>query len=183
LTLSERSAARGAPFHGASTRQVLPPAVDLLAQDTFVSVKRRREVGVFRFRRRKMVGVLAVSVAAVMSVSAYAFTASNSVPNQSAGAGSAVVSGYTISSPTNYTFSPDGTTIESVSFDLNKAASDVQVALTAGAPTQSDWVDCGGAASTPYAVTCNFAAPIPVGSGTQLSVAAVSSGTVTIAAS
>lgn len=135
----------------------------------------------FRFRRRKLVGGLAILAAGVMSVSAYAFTASNSVPAQSAGAGFAVVSGYTVSSPTNYTFSGDGTTMTGVSFDLNKAASDVQVALTAAAPTQSDWSDCGASGgSSPFAVTCTFGTPVADGSGLQLTVAAVSSGTVTI---
>jgi hypothetical protein len=116
-----------------------------------------------------------------MSVGAYAFTASNSVPDQSAGAGFGVVSGYTVSSPTNYTFSGDGTTMTGVSFDLNKAASDVQVALTAAAPTQADWSDCGASGgSSPFAVTCTFGTPVADGSGLQLTVAAVSSGTVTI---
>jgi hypothetical protein len=136
---------------------------------------------VFRYRRRKMVGLLAFVAAGMMSVGAYAFTASNSVPNHSAGAGSATVSGYTVSSPTNYTFSGDGTEMTAVSFDLNKAASDVQVALTAAAPTQADWSDCGASgAATPFAVTCTFDNPVAVGSGLQLTVAAVSSGTVTI---
>jgi hypothetical protein len=128
-----------------------------------------------------MLGMLVFAAAAAAGVSAYAFTASNTVPNHSAGAGSAVVSGYTVSSPTNYTFSADGTTMTAVSFDLNKAASDVQVALTAAAPTHSDWTDCGpSGGSSPYAVDCTFPAPVPDGNGLQLTVAAVSSGTVTI---
>lgn len=140
-------------------------------------------MSVFRLRKHKLIAASAFVAAGAMSVSAYAFTASNTVPNQSAGAGYGTVSGYVVSSPTNYTFSPDGLTIESVSFNLNKAASDVAVALTAAAPTGPDWTDCGAAASSPYAVTCTFVTPIPVGSGLQLSVAAVSSGSVTIASS
>ena len=133
------------------------------------------------FGKRRTAGLLAFALAGVIGVSAYAFTASNTVPAQSAGAGSGVVSGYTVSSPTNYTFSADGTTMTAVSFDLNKAASDVQVALTAAAPTHNDWGDCGASGvSSPYAVNCTFPTPVLVGNGLQLTVAAVSSGTVTI---
>ena len=64
--------------------------------------------------RRNMAGIVAVMVAAIAGASAYAFTASNTVPAHAAGAGSAVVSGYVVSSPTNYTFSADGNSYEEV---------------------------------------------------------------------
>jgi hypothetical protein len=132
-------------------------------------------------RSRKLAGVFAVVSAAVIGVSAYAFTASNTVASHSAGAGSATVSGYTVSSPTNYTFSGNGETMTAVKFNLDKAASDVEVALTAATPVQADWTDCSASgASAPYEVTCTFGTPIPDASGLKLSVAAVSSGTVTI---
>lgn len=134
-----------------------------------------------RSGRRGMAGIAAFVLAGVIAVSAYAFTASNTVAAHSAGAGAATVSGYTVASPTNYTFSGDGLTMTAVTFDLDKAASDVQVALTASTPSQADWSDCGASgASTPFAVTCTFDTPIPDGNGLKLSVAAVSSGTVTI---
>jgi hypothetical protein len=132
-------------------------------------------------RRRRIVGGLAVVLACVIGASAYAFTASNTVPNHSAGAGAGEVSGYTVSSPTNYTFNGEGTTMTAVTFDLDKAASDVAVALTAAAPKQSDWTDCGASGGgAPYEVTCTFGTPVPDANGLKLSVAAVSSGTVTI---
>jgi hypothetical protein len=131
-------------------------------------------------RKRTVAGVFAFALACVIAVSAYAFTASNTVPEHSAGAGSATVSGYTVSSPTNYTFSADGTHMTEVTFDLNKAASDVKVALTPAAPAQADWTDCGASETAPYEVTCKFVAPVPDGEGLKLSVAAVSSGKVTI---
>jgi hypothetical protein len=131
--------------------------------------------------RRNLAGLLVVAVASIIGVSVYAFTASNTVASHSAGAGSATVSGYTVASPTNYTFSGDGTKMEAVTFDLDKPATDVQVALTAGAPVKADWTDCAASeGASPYAVTCTFNSPIPVGEGLKLSVAAVSSGTVTI---
>jgi hypothetical protein len=116
--------------------------------------------------RRRVAGLLVFLVASVIGVSAYAFTASNTVASHSAGAGSATVSGYTVASPT---------------FDLDKTASDVQVALTAAAPEKGDWTDCGASeAGSPFAVTCTFPTPVPDAEGLKLSVAAVSSGTVTI---
>ena len=135
----------------------------------------------FRSGRRRVAGLVVLAFACVAGVSAYAFTASNTVAEHSAGAGNATVSGYTVSSPTNYTFSGDGTHMTAVTFDLNKAASDVQVALTAGLPAQANWTDCGASeAGSPYAVKCTFGTPVADGEGLKLSVAAVSSGTVTI---
>ena len=131
--------------------------------------------------RRNMAGIVAVMVAAIAGASAYAFTASNTVPAHAAGAGSAVVSGYVVSSPTNYTFSADGTTIVGVDFTLDNPASDVAVALSAAAPVHNDWVDCGASAGVSNAVDCTFATPVADANGLQLSVAAVSTGTVTIA--
>jgi|SRR5665213_4105879 len=129
-------------------------------------------------RKRNAAGLLAVALACVIGVGAYAFTASNTVAAHSAGAGAAIVSGYTVESPTNYTFSGDGLTMVGVKFKLNKPASDVQVALSAATPVTADWSDCG--ASVAEEVTCTFAKPVPNGEGLNLSVAAVSSGTVTI---
>jgi hypothetical protein len=132
-------------------------------------------------RNRKIAGLLVLALALVLAVGAYAFTASNSVPAHSAGAGAAEVSGYEVSSPTNYTFSADGTKMVAVKFDLNKAASDVNVALSAAAPVTADWSDCGESeAASPYGVVCTFANPVADGEGLKLSVAAVSTGTVTI---
>ena len=111
-------------------------------------------------RKRKMAGLLVFVIACAIGVSAYAFTASNTVPNHSAGAGAGTVSGYTISSPTNYTFSGDGLTMTAVKFNLDKAATDVQVALTAATPAQANWSDCGASgAGAPYEVSCTFGTP------------------------
>jgi hypothetical protein len=131
-------------------------------------------------RKRNIAGLFAIALAGVLAVGAYAFTASNTVPNHSAGAGSATVSGYVVSSPTNYTFSEDGTHMTEVTFDLNKAASDVKVALSAAAPVKADWTDCGASETSPFEVTCKFTTPVLDENGLKLSVAAVSSGTVTI---
>ena len=132
--------------------------------------------------RRNVAAVLAVGVACGGGASAYAFTASNTVAAHTAGAGSAVVSAYTVSSPTNYTFSADGTTVTAISFQLNAAATDVAAAISAAAPVNADWVDCGASSGGTNDVTCDFSGqPVANGSALKLSVAAVSSGTVTIA--
>lgn len=135
----------------------------------------------FRFHaHRKPAGLLAIVTAGVAGVSAYAYTASNTVTAHSAGAGSAAITGYTVSSPTDYTFNGDATQVIGVSFTLDKAANDVAVALVAS-PTASDWVDCGQTAALTFAVTCDFSrTPVDVANAVELSVAAVSTGTVTI---
>lgn len=132
--------------------------------------------------KRNTAGVIAVLVAVVAGASAYAYTASVGVSAHNAGAGSATISGYTVSGPTNYTFSADGTTIVGVNFDLDNPATDVAAAISAAAPVHNDWVDCGAAVGVSNSVTCDFSGrPIANANGLKLSVAAVSTGTVTIA--
>jgi hypothetical protein len=93
-----------------------------------------------------------------------------------------VVSGYTVDlSSAVYTFDDAGTHMVGVKFNLDKAANDVKVAMTTGNPTAAgDWADCGSAAAVTFAVTCTFAAPVADGTGAQLSVLAVSDGTVVV---
>jgi hypothetical protein len=128
--------------------------------------------------KRRTAGIVAIMVACIAGASAYAFTASNVVPAHIAGGGSAVVSGYTITGPTDYTFSADGTTVTKVSFTLSAAATDVAAALSAGLPTTGDWAHCVITAGT--AAACTLPTPVANGSALKLSIAAVSSGTVTI---
>jgi hypothetical protein len=125
-----------------------------------------------------MTGLIAFAIAAVAGVSAYAFTASNTVNDHYAGAGVAAVTGYTVSY-TSYNWNPAGTAVESVTFQLDHAAHDVKAALTAAAPTQTDWVDCGSVAATTD-VTCTFASPVTNANAVKLSIAAVENGTVVI---
>jgi len=143
----------------------------------FKHLGRRNIVG----RHRKVAGLLALVLACVLGVGAYAFTASNTVPNHEAGAGFGTVSGYTVEGPDNYSFDESGTHMTKVTFHLDKAASDVAVALSAAAPVTADWSHCtGGPWAAKAPVTCTFANPVEDKNGLQLTVAAVSSGTVTI---
>jgi archaellin len=73
-------------------------------------------------RRGAIIGA-AVAVAMAIGGGAYAFTASNTVPATSAGAGTGVVSGYTV---TNLHYSLDATTptnIDSLTFTISPETS------------------------------------------------------------
>jgi hypothetical protein len=129
--------------------------------------------------------VAVVGVAGIFAAAAYAFTASNTVTAHKSGAGAGAITGYTVASPSDYTYSADGTHVDSVTFNLNAAATDVQAALTA-TPVHDDWADCGATTGGSNTVTCDFEndaanGAVAVANAVDLNVAAVSSGTVTIA--
>ena len=95
------------------------------------------------FRRRLATKVVIVAiVAAAIAGGVYAFTASNTVPNTTAGAGSGTVSGYTVSA---LHYNLNATTpgnIDSLVFTITPAVPstssgkvDVQAALTTGGPS------------------------------------------------
>ena len=98
--------------------------------------------------------LLAALVAAVIGGGAYAFTASNTVPNTVAGSGSAAVSGYTV---TNLHYNLNATTpasIDSLTFTISPAVPStgkvvIQAALTAGGPnTYTCTTDGSGVTAT-----------------------------------
>ena len=123
-----------------------------------------------------MVVLLAASAAAF---GAYAFTAGNTVTAHQAGAGAAAITGYTVTNP-QYTWDATGTHVTGATFNLDSAASDVKVALTA-TPIVADWQDCAGTAAVTFLVTCTFATPVAVDNQVLLSVIAVDTGTATVA--
>lgn len=115
-------------------------------------------------RRRVVIAVLA---AVVIGVAAYAFTATNTVPDTTAGAGSGTISGYTI---TNVQYGLNATTptnLDQVAFTISPAAATtVKVQL---APAGS-WYSCTNAAGS---VTCATTSPqATVAAATQLTVVA-----------
>ncbi|HLX32880.1 MAG TPA: hypothetical protein VKR79_08975 [Gaiellaceae bacterium] len=104
----------------------------------------------------------ALVTAAVVAGGAYAFTASNTVPNSVAGSGSGTVSGYTV---TNLHYALDATTpsnIDSLTFTISPAVPntgsgkvDVQATLTSGGPdSYSCTTDTAGST-----VTCATTSP------------------------
>lgn len=128
--------------------------------------------------RRLSLTKLAVAAAAAMAVAgaAYAFTASNTVPNSVAGSGSGTVSGYTVA---NVHYALDATTpsnVDSVTFTISPAVPStgsgkvvVQATLSSGGPnTYTCSTDTGGTN-----VTCATTSPqLTAGTLTGLTVVA-----------
>lgn len=152
--------------------------------DVFKNIGRRR----FASRKRKAAALLAFVLAGVIAAGAYAFTASNEIKEQAAGAGTVEVTGYKNTKDVSYTWNGAGTEMEAVNFVLEgkEKPSDVKVALSkAEEPVESEWVDCaesGGEikelTATTFEVSCHF--KVPNAEGDHLSVAAVSEGKVII---
>lgn len=82
-----------------------------------------------------------------LSVAAYAFAASNTVPATKAGDGTGTVSGYTVTSVVYTLNATNPNTLDSVSFDLGAAAATgkVKAQLVSSAGT---WYDCTLTAGT-----------------------------------
>jgi hypothetical protein len=107
----------------------------------------------FASRKRKIAGLCVFVLAGLMGLGAYAFTASNTIPAQAAGGGTAAVSGYK-ETGVSYTWSLSGEYITEAHFILKNTTklepSDVAVSLsTAATPAAEEWVDCP---STGYTV-------------------------------
>ncbi|MGH2854753.1 MAG: hypothetical protein ACRDLF_11265 [Solirubrobacteraceae bacterium] len=161
----------------------------------------------FASRKRKIAGLCAFVLAGVIGVGAYAFTASNTVPAQSAGGGTAKVSGYT-EKGVSYTWSLNGEDITEANVILTGEAkikpTDVAVALgTAATPAAGEWVDCPepyvATSETETEVVCKFkggegafknateheankftATGVPNAEGNQLTISATSQGKVIV---
>jgi hypothetical protein len=160
---------------------ITPPRLPRLHAPRMPRLAAGRRPHVVAGLRRHRTAIVLLALAAVLAAGVYAFVANNSLTSRAAGASAALGSGYTVSSQAIYTFSSDGKSMTAVTFELDKAASDVEVALAAGTPGNAAWTDCGASEETaPFDVVCTFGAPIRDTKGLKLSVAAVSSGTVSI---
>ena len=89
------------------------------------------------FRNLKVLSIVAVVI--VLAISTYAFAAANTVPATKAGAGSGVISGYTVTNVVYNLNTTDPTTLDSVDFTLSALATKVQIKLVAAGST---WVTC-----------------------------------------
>jgi hypothetical protein len=104
-----------------------------------------------RFKRRAVVA--AGALVAVLSVSGYAFTASNTVPNASLGQGSNTISGYAVSSVAYNLDASTPTNLDSVNFTISPAtATSVKIQLV----TAGSWYTC---TNTAGAVSCPTTSP------------------------
>lgn len=101
-------------------------------------------------RRR---AVASATLALVIGVAVFAFAASNTVPATSAGVGSGVISGYTV---TNVVYTPNATTptdLDQVAFTIAPTgASTVKIKLTNAGP----WYAC---VNTAGSVVCDTTSP------------------------
>jgi hypothetical protein len=109
-----------------------------------------------------------VTLAAVaLGGGVFAYAASNTVPNTTAGAGSGTISGYTISNVAYGLNSTTPTNLDSVTFTISPATATTVKAQLASAGT---WYSCSNTAGS---VTCNTTSPqATVAAATQLTVVA-----------
>ena len=119
------------------------------------------------YGRSRILGILVV--AAALATGVYAFTATNTVPNSSAGSGSGTISGYTVSGIAYTLNATTPTDIDSLAFTLNAAATTVKAKVVNGSTTYTNCTVTGG-----VNVTCNFAPDIAITTADQLSVIATS---------
>jgi hypothetical protein len=118
--------------------------------------------------RSRILGALVVAVA--LGTGAYAFTATNTVPNSSAGSGSGTISGYTVSAVEYQLNATTPSNIDSVTFTLSANASTAKAKVVSGSTT---YTDCTIAVNN-VDVTCDFSPDIAITSADQLSVIATS---------
>jgi hypothetical protein len=93
---------------------------------------------------RKFGFLFVALVAIVIAATAYAFAASNTVPDMKAGAGSGTVTGYTVSGVIYNLDTADTTQLTSVEFDLDAAATSARIKLVTAGTT---WYGCTNTAS------------------------------------
>jgi hypothetical protein len=143
----------------------------------------------FASRKRKIAGLCALVLAGVIGVGAYAFTASNTVKAQTAGAGAEAVTGYKQIGGDYYEWNVEGTENTGVKFVIEGALkpNDVKIALTKEEhpAATAEWSDCPAGnveelTPTTFAVTCALETPVPNASADHLTIAAVSEGVVKI---
>jgi len=102
-----------------------------------------------RLARRAVFAVGALVV--VLSVTGYAFTASNTVPNATVGQGANVISGYALSAVAYNLNATTPTNLDSVVFTITPAT-----ATSVKAQLGGTWYSCTNASGT---VTCATTAP------------------------
>ena len=118
--------------------------------------------------RSRILGILVV--AAALGTGAYAFTATNAVPNSSAGSGSGTISGYTVSAIAYTLNATTPSNIDSMTFTLDANAATAKAKVVSGSST---YTSCTIAANN-VDVTCDFSPDIAITTADQLSVIATS---------
>ena len=112
--------------------------------------------------------IAALIAAVCVAVGVYAFTASNTVPGSSAGAGSGAITGYTVSNVA-YTLGTVPTNMDAVTFTLDKAAGTVKAQVQTG----GSWYTCSNTSGNNW--SCDTTSPqATVQPADQLTVVATS---------
>lgn len=107
-------------------------------------------------------------LAAIMAAGAYAFAASNTVPDTNAGSGSGTVSGFTASNVSYTLNAADPSKVDHIAFDLNPTSA-ATVKVKAG--SAGSWTTCTNTAGS---VDCDYSgAPIDLQPIDELDVVAV----------
>jgi len=117
--------------------------------------------------RSRILGILVV--AAALATGAYAFTATNTVPDSSAGSGSGTISGYTVSAIAYQLNTTTPSNIDSLTFTLNASATTAKAKVVSASTTYTNCTIAGG-----VNVTCDFSPDIAITTADQLSVIATS---------
>jgi hypothetical protein len=99
--------------------------------------------------RRTKRFALAALLAGIVASSAYAFTASNTVPGSSAGSGLGAISGYTASAVSYSLNTSNPQNIDAVTFTLDKAATTVKVQLVSA----GSWYGCSNTGGNNWSCT------------------------------
>ena len=117
--------------------------------------------------RSRILGILVV--AAALATGAYAFTATNTVPDSQAGSGSGTISGYTVSAIAYQLNTTTPSNIDSLTFTLNASATTAKAKVVSASTTYTNCTIAGG-----VNVTCDFSPDIAITTADQLSVIATS---------
>lgn len=96
--------------------------------------------------------IAALIGAVCVAVGVYAFTASNTVPGSSAGAGSGAITGYAVSNVA-YTLGTVPTNMDAVTFTLDKAAGTVKAQVQTG----GSWYTCSNTSGNNW--SCDTTSP------------------------
>ena len=105
-----------------------------------------------RLRRKRNRYLLAAVAAAIVAPAAYAFTASNTVPNTNAGSGSGTISGYTVSNVAYTLNASNPQNVDQVAFTIAPTTGTVKAQLVSG----GSWYACTNSAGS---VTCATTSP------------------------
>ena len=118
--------------------------------------------------RRTKRFALAALLAGIVASSAYAFTASNTVPATNGGSGQGAISGYTASAVSYSLNTSNPQNIDAVTFTLDKAATTVKVQLVSA----GTWYACTNVSGNNWSCNTTVGTQATAATANQLTVVA-----------